>query len=583
MIMKNEEQVIERCLASVRPHVDAWCIVDTGSTDTSMARATSMMRDLPGALHQRQWANFAHNRTEALALAREVCEENKNKPGWDPWGPMWLLLIDADEALVAPDGWKWPKLERDAYEIEVVPDGSDMRFTRHLMLRASAPWRFEGVIHEDIARDLETATSGFRGGVIPGIHVLTRRDGARQRNPRKYLDDAETLKGAMSRQAFYLAQSYFDHWAMTGDSESLEEAARRYEDRATMPGWDQETWQAVFKVAQCKELLGRPAADVVEGYLVAYGQRPQRAESLAALSSYLRRNGHPVPAELFAREARSLPLPADSMYVDRSAYSAPDVRIGIITAPRAGASTLGSTLSSAIASDALVMPDAVHVFADMTQDQFVAANPGSWFRVKVALEDPVELAIRHALGGVYGTLNLARSLAWASKARDVAVTLEDDVLCSRSWLSRAMALLEAVERELGLAVVLSLHDMHPQSALGRDVARVGDDSARAMSISSFPNGSQGYMMRPATAGILAERLRHHMEANDPEERRAWAMDVGITRLCCEESIAALVFADPCLLLHQHDAPSTWATGPEGRWASDEEHKALRRTLRWRPW
>jgi cellulose synthase/poly-beta-1,6-N-acetylglucosamine synthase-like glycosyltransferase len=33
MIVKNESQVIEKCLASVKPLIDYWVIVDTGSTD----------------------------------------------------------------------------------------------------------------------------------------------------------------------------------------------------------------------------------------------------------------------------------------------------------------------------------------------------------------------------------------------------------------------------------------------------------------------------------------------------------------------------------------------------------------------
>ena len=32
MIVKNEAPVIERCLASVRPWIDHWVVVDTGST-----------------------------------------------------------------------------------------------------------------------------------------------------------------------------------------------------------------------------------------------------------------------------------------------------------------------------------------------------------------------------------------------------------------------------------------------------------------------------------------------------------------------------------------------------------------------
>lgn len=30
MIVKDEAHVIERCLTSVRPYVDAWLLVDTG-------------------------------------------------------------------------------------------------------------------------------------------------------------------------------------------------------------------------------------------------------------------------------------------------------------------------------------------------------------------------------------------------------------------------------------------------------------------------------------------------------------------------------------------------------------------------
>ena len=33
MIVKNEAHVILRCLASVKPWIDSWCIVDTGSSD----------------------------------------------------------------------------------------------------------------------------------------------------------------------------------------------------------------------------------------------------------------------------------------------------------------------------------------------------------------------------------------------------------------------------------------------------------------------------------------------------------------------------------------------------------------------
>ena len=38
MIVKNEEPVIERCLATVKPHIDYWVIVDTGSSDNTIKK-----------------------------------------------------------------------------------------------------------------------------------------------------------------------------------------------------------------------------------------------------------------------------------------------------------------------------------------------------------------------------------------------------------------------------------------------------------------------------------------------------------------------------------------------------------------
>src|SRR6187399_76861 len=70
MIVKDETAVIERCLRSVRPFIDCWSIVDTGSTDGTQRLLASALAELPGKLHERPWKDFGHNRTEALELAR---------------------------------------------------------------------------------------------------------------------------------------------------------------------------------------------------------------------------------------------------------------------------------------------------------------------------------------------------------------------------------------------------------------------------------------------------------------------------------------------------------------------------------
>src|SRR5580692_8922269 len=103
MIVRNEAHVIERCLASVLPVIDSWCIVDTGSTDGTqlvIKRFFDQHRK-PGALHQSVWRDFGTNRSEAITLAEPLAD--------------YLLAIDADDLLIVPPGWYMPRLTHDAY------------------------------------------------------------------------------------------------------------------------------------------------------------------------------------------------------------------------------------------------------------------------------------------------------------------------------------------------------------------------------------------------------------------------------------------------------------------------------------
>lgn len=72
MIVKNEAPVIARCLASVRPLIDYWLIVDTGSTDGTQDLVREILHDVPGMLYERRWHDFATNRNEALDGNDEV-------------------------------------------------------------------------------------------------------------------------------------------------------------------------------------------------------------------------------------------------------------------------------------------------------------------------------------------------------------------------------------------------------------------------------------------------------------------------------------------------------------------------------
>src|SRR5262245_42127067 len=73
MTVKNDSEVVLRCLESVRPIVDYVLVEDTGSTDgtQSIIREWLDRAGLPGEVYDEPWHDFAYNWSHALARLRE--------------------------------------------------------------------------------------------------------------------------------------------------------------------------------------------------------------------------------------------------------------------------------------------------------------------------------------------------------------------------------------------------------------------------------------------------------------------------------------------------------------------------------
>jgi len=297
MIVKNEAPVIRRCLSSVRPILDHWIIVDTGSSDGTQDLIREALHDLPGALIERPWVDFAYNRSEALALAR-------------PHG-RYSLVIDADDELIIPAEMSLPELVADSYSVDIT-DGVIAYWRRQLFANA-LPWRYEGVLHEYPVCEAARST-----GHLPMV-MRRNHDGARRRDPSTYVKDAAVLERALAvetdafkrvRYTFYLAQSYRD----CGENEKALEA---YRARAALGGWDQEVFVSLYQAGKMMEALGHPLDAIADMYRRASAACPSRVEAAHAASRLLRLADRFKEGYAIAKAALGTPASGDGLFVER--------------------------------------------------------------------------------------------------------------------------------------------------------------------------------------------------------------------------------------------------------------------------
>ena len=307
MIVKNETHIIHECLNSMWQNIDYWVIVDTGSTDGTqdLIRTFFAEKGIPGELIEKPWVDFGYNRSEALALC-----DGKADYAW---------MIDADDKIVGKFAYPNGKnLMHDAYALKCGRDGCV--WWRNQIFKTGIGWKYIGVLHEYAQCDKQPLNQ-FR---IEGDDALEARTlGARNVNVtqvEKYTKDAEMLLKALeteptnSRYQFYLAQSYFD-------SQQWDNAIAAYYKRVEMGGWEEECYYSLFRIALCEISKNSDWSIVQQKFLDSYDYRPCRAEPLHAIARFLRMNGRPRAAYLFAKEAAQLPYPQqDILFIDTNVY-----------------------------------------------------------------------------------------------------------------------------------------------------------------------------------------------------------------------------------------------------------------------
>jgi glycosyltransferase involved in cell wall biosynthesis len=304
LMVRNESRILERCLKSVEGVVDAFCIHDTGSTDTTREIAKSFLETgaRKGCVTGSEWKNFGHNRSQSFLAAQDYLKA----AGWD-LKTTYGLLLDADMIFHA-ESLKEQSLGDVGYSI--VQCAGSLEYPNCRLVRMDYAWTCRGVTHEY----WDGTTTKLDKSVC---WIEDHNDGGCKAD--KFERDARLLEEGLNetpkneRYMFYLAQTYHSlgRW---------KESIAMYKKRFAAGGWDEEQWYSLFMIGDAYLKLKEPLK--FELYMQkAMLFRPGRAEAPYALAKYFREAGDHYKAWVYVLRGRSLPLSTDSLFIEKPVYT----------------------------------------------------------------------------------------------------------------------------------------------------------------------------------------------------------------------------------------------------------------------
>ena len=221
LMIKNEADIVERCIESARLVADAVCVCDTGSTDATLEVLGRYLPTLgvPTKVTRAPWVDFGTSRTESMRATVAMCDAL----GWDKRST-YSLVLDADMVLRVTEGaFDKSALRRSSYRMRQQTPGLVYYNTR--LMRLSDPWVCVGPTHE--YWKLMDPHLVVGSDAVEAVYIDDVGDGKCKGD--KFERDERLLRAALAtdptnaRHMFYLAQTLRDR----GDAEGAIEWYQR--------------------------------------------------------------------------------------------------------------------------------------------------------------------------------------------------------------------------------------------------------------------------------------------------------------------------------------------------------------------
>ncbi len=236
MIVKNEEQVLTRCLESITDCFDEIIILDTGSTD----KTKEIAKRYTSFVYETEWKNdFSLARNEVFSYASGD----------------YIMWMDADDILTEENKQKLIALKKGmdgtvdlylmnyatAYDENNVPT---FYFQRERIVRRNAPHHWEGVVHETLH------CNGRRQVVEMYISHKSVKKSYSRRNLLIFESKLAADGFLPPREQFYYARELFYH------KQYLEAQKQLSAYLASPFGWTENRIEAYLFLSKCFEQRG---------------------------------------------------------------------------------------------------------------------------------------------------------------------------------------------------------------------------------------------------------------------------------------------------------------------------------------